>query len=105
MTQALLVYVTAASRKEADKIAQALVEEREAACVSIVPEIYSRYWWGSRLEYGKELLLIIKTTPSRYKAVEKRIREIHSYSEPEILAVPVVEGSRSYLKWLKDTIR
>ncbi len=104
MTQALVVFVTASSRKEADKIAQALVKERFAACVSIVPEIYSRYWWKGHIEYDKELWLVIKTTLRCYKRLEKRIKELHSYSVPEILAVPVVSGSPQYLQWMKKAL-
>jgi periplasmic divalent cation tolerance protein len=104
MTEALVVFVTASSRKEADKIAQALVSERLAACVSIVPEIYSRYWWKGHIEYEKELWLVIKTAPRRYKRLEKRIRELHSYSVPEILAIPVVSGNPPYLQWLKNAL-
>ena len=104
MTKALVVFVTASSRKEADKIAQALVSERLAACVSIVPEIYSRYWWKGHIEYEKELWLVIKTAPGRYKRLEKRICELHSYSVPEILALPVVSGNPAYLLWLKNAL-
>jgi periplasmic divalent cation tolerance protein len=104
MTKALVVYVTAASRKEADKIAQALVKERLAACVSIVPEIYSRYWWKGHIEYDKELWLVVKTTARCYKRLEQRIRELHSYSVPEILALPVVSGSPPYLQWMKKAL-
>jgi len=105
MTKALVVYVTAANRKEADKMAAALVEEKLAACVSIVPNISSRYWWQGRIEYAQELLLIVKTFPRLYKALEKRIRALHSYTVPEILAMPVVEGNPAYLKWMKDSLR
>ena len=104
MPKALVVIATASSRKEADKIAQCLVEEKLAACVSIVPEIYSRYWWKGRIEYGGELLLIIKTLPARYKALEKRILKLHSYSVPEILALPVVQGNPAYLKWIEKSV-
>jgi periplasmic divalent cation tolerance protein len=104
MTKALVVYVTAANRKEADKIAQTLIAEKLAACVSIVPEIYSRYWWKGHVEYGKELLLVIKTFATRYKALERRVRQIHSYSVPEILAMPVASGNPAYLKWMKDSL-
>ncbi len=100
MTKALVVYGTAGSRKEADKIAQTLMNERLAACVSIVPEISSRYWWKGRIEYDKELLLIIKTNAKSYKPLERRIRELHTASVSEILAVPVTSGNPSYLKWI-----
>jgi periplasmic divalent cation tolerance protein len=105
MTKALIIYITAGSRKDADKIAETLVREKLAACVSIVPEISSRYWWKGHLEYGKELLLIVKTFPARYKALEKRVRQIHTYTVPEILAIPVTEGNPTYLKWMKDSLK
>ncbi len=104
MTTALIVYVTAANRKEADKIAQALVEEKLAACVSIVPEIYSRYSWKGHMEYDKELLLVIKTDRRKYKRLEKRVLSLHSYEVPEILAIPVLSGNPPFLKWLKDSL-
>jgi periplasmic divalent cation tolerance protein len=104
MTKALVVFVTAANRKDADKIAQALVKEKWAACVSIVPEIYSRYGWEGRIEYDKELLLIIKTNAKFYKRLEQRIRELHTYSVPEILALPVIFGNPAYLKWLNGVL-
>ena len=102
MPKALVVFVTASSRKEADKIAQCLVQEKLAACVSILPEINSRYWWKGHIEYEKELLLVIKTIPQKYKTLERRIASIHSYKVPEILAIPVLRGNPDYLKWLKD---
>ena len=104
MMKAMVVYVTADSRKVADKIAQALIEEKLAACVSIVPEIYSRYRWLGHVENEKELLLVIKTLPSRYAALEKRVKQLHSYTVPEILAMPVVKGNPAYLRWLKDAL-
>ena len=90
MSRAIVVFVTACSRQEADKIATALVKEKLAACVNILPGIISRYWWKGRIEKAKELLLVIKTPPSRYKALEKRVRALHSYTVPEILALPVI---------------
>jgi periplasmic divalent cation tolerance protein len=104
MTPALIVYVTAANRKEADKIAQALVEENLAGCVSIVPEIYSRYRWRGHVEYEKELLLMIKTERRLYKRLEKRILSLHTYKVPEILAIPILSGNPTYLKWLKSSL-
>ena len=104
MTKALMVYVTAPNRKEADRIAQALVAEKLAACVTIVPEVWSRYWWEGRIEASQELLLIIKTLPRHYKTLERRIRSLHSYSVPEILALPVSAGNPAYLQWMKKSI-
>ncbi len=104
MTKAILIHVTAANRKEADKIAQALVEEKLAACVSIMPDIYSRYHWKKHIEYDKELLLVIKTDRRMYKRVEKRVLSLHSYEVPEILAIPILAGNPAYLKWLKSSL-
>jgi periplasmic divalent cation tolerance protein len=104
MTKSLVVFVTASSRKEADKIAQALVAEKLAACVTIVPEVFSRYRWKGHVENSEELLLIIKTFSRLYKALEKRVKALHSYSVPEILAVPVMAGNADYLKWMKDSL-
>ena len=100
MTKALIVYVTASNKKEADRIAQALLTEKFAACVTIVPGVSSRYWWKGKMETAREVLLIIKTMPSRYKALEKRVRALHSYDVPEIMAVPVVLGNRDYIAWI-----
>ena len=88
MTQAWIVYVTVPNRKEAERLSLVLVKEKLAACVSIVPGLSSRYRWKGRIEQAKEILLIIKTTARRYPALEKRIRSIHSYAVPEILATP-----------------
>jgi periplasmic divalent cation tolerance protein len=97
---ALLVVSTASQRAEAEKIADVLVKERLAACVTLIPQITSRYWWKGKIESGEEVLLLIKTVSSRFKALEKRIKELHSYETPEILALPVAAGSRDYLRWL-----
>lgn len=103
--KALLVLLTASSRKEADQIAQALVEKRLAACVSIIPEVSSRYWWKGRMEYDRELMLVAKTWQSRYKALEKTVIAMHSYDVPEIVAIPVTAGNPDYLSWMKDAIQ
>jgi periplasmic divalent cation tolerance protein len=99
-----MVYVTVPNRKEAERLSRALINEKLAACVSILPGLSSRYRWQGRIEQAKEILLIIKTTVRRYPALEKRIRSLHSYSVPEILATPVVKGNPKYLQWLKKSV-
>jgi len=96
-----MVWVTAAHRQEAQRIARALVDERRAACVSWIPGVRSVYRWKGKVEDGREVLLMIKTTAARWPALEKRIRQLHSYSVPEILALPVRSGSRAYLDWIR----
>jgi periplasmic divalent cation tolerance protein len=104
MPDFLQVTTTAGSREEADRLALALVEARLAACVQVLGPITSRYWWQGVVEVSEEWLCLVKTTTARYPDVEAAIRRLHSYDEPEIVAVPVVAGSPSYLGWvLRET--
>ena len=98
----LVVYCTAPP-EEADSLAQALVEERLAACVNIAP-VRSCYIWEGKLNFDAEVLLIIKTTRGRFEALRKRIVELHSYSLPEIIALPVAEAHQPYLDWLARSV-
>ncbi len=104
MKKAVLVLVTVPNRKEANKIATALVDEKLAACVSAFPEITSRYRWKGAVETSREVLILIKTMASNYKRVERRILQLHSYEVPEILAIPIRAGNPAYLKWLRDCV-
>jgi periplasmic divalent cation tolerance protein len=100
--EALVVYITAPNEEEGAKIARALVEERLAGCVNIVRPIRSIYRWEGKIEDDTEVLLMAKTRKQLFGPLEKRIRELHSYTVPEVIAVPVVEGSEDYLKWLEE---
>ncbi len=97
----VVVFVTAGSRKEAQAIASALVKERLAACTTVVGVVESIYRWQGKVARGRETMLIIKTTARRYSALEQRIRTLHSYDVPEIIALPIVKGAESYLKWIR----
>ncbi len=97
--RALVVLTTTDSEEVADRLSRKLVEERLAACIQVIP-MRSRYWWEGKVEEASEYLLIIKTTEERYPELEKRIKELHNYTVPEILALPVVEGYGPYLDWL-----
>lgn len=105
MTYNRLVLTTAGSPSEARKIARALVEQRLAACVNIIPQIESIYRWRDQVETAREYLLVIKTSQRRYQAVEKAIRELHSYELPECLSVAIESGSKDYLKWLAEQVK
>src|SRR5687768_14176529 len=102
---AMVVYCTAASPEEARKLTEILVGEKLAACVSVVPQVRSTYWWKGQVERAEEALLIIKTDSGKFPALTKRIQSAHSYTVPEILALPVVKGNPAYLKWLKESVK
>jgi periplasmic divalent cation tolerance protein len=104
MTQARIVLSTAGSREEAEKIGNALVERRLAACVSIVPQVRSIYRWQGKVEQAEELLLIIKTTAKQFGSVRDLIRELHSYELPECVCIELENGSDAYLKWLEGSV-
>jgi len=94
--------MTAANREEANQIAELLVSAQLAACVQILPEIESVYRWQGEVQREKEILLLAKTTRSRFDELESKVRAMHSYETPEIIAVPITAASEPYLKWLID---
>ena len=104
MQEFILVYVTAGSPAEGDRLARALVEERLAACVNRIAPVQSVYRWQGKVEQSEEELLIVKTRKVLFAALESRVRELHSYSVPEIIAVPIVDGSEGYLRWLGEQL-
>lgn len=97
---AVVVLVTAGSPDEGARIAEALVAERLAACVSRVPAVESVYRWQGAIERATEVLLIIKTRADRVEPLIARVRALHSYSVPEVVALPVTAGNPDYLRWL-----
>jgi periplasmic divalent cation tolerance protein len=100
--EALVVYITAPNEDEAVRIAGALVEARLAACVNIAGDIRSIYSWQGKIEDEKEVLMIIKTRPELFNALKAKALEMHPYSVPEIIAVPIVDGSEEYMQWLRE---
>jgi periplasmic divalent cation tolerance protein len=102
-SEAIVVLMTAASSEEAVRIAETLVAQKLAACVQILPEIQSIYVWKADVQRDREVLLIAKCTRSNFEALERQVRAIHSYETPEIVALPVVSGSKPYMDWLFDS--
>ena len=100
MPEFIVVFVTCGSEEEALKIAHSLVEERLTACVNLVSPVRSIYRWEGKIWDEKEWILFIKTQKERFEEVEKKVKSLHSYSVPEIIGLPIVEGSSSYLQWL-----
>jgi len=105
VTRYLQVITTTGQKDDARKLASALVEARLAGCVQVLGPITSTYRWQGAVHTGEEWLCFIKTSDDRYPALEEAIRGLHPYDVPEIIAVPVVEGSRSYLDWLGGALR
>ena len=102
MDQFVVVFVTCGSEEEALRIAHALVDERLAACANIVSHIRSIYRWEGKICDEREWLLIIKTREIRFQDLEKRVKSLHSYQVPEIISLPILAGSSSYLNWLEE---
>jgi periplasmic divalent cation tolerance protein len=100
-----LVYITTSGEKESKKIGRTIVEERLAGCINIISTIESLYWWKEEIEEDKESILIVKTKVSSIENIIKRVKEIHSYENPAILAIPIIEGSKEYLDYLDGEIR
>lgn len=100
----LQVTTTASSEDEAGRIAGELVERRLAACAQVVGPISSAYRWKGAVEREREWMCVAKTTAARYPELEAAIRELHSYEEPEIVAVEIVAGSRGYLDWVEESV-
>jgi len=99
---AVVFLVTAPSAAEGERIATTLVEERLAACVNVVPGVISTFRWEGAVQREPEVLLIGKTRLERMPAVIARVQALHSYSVPEVLALPILAGAGSYLAWLRD---
>lgn len=105
MEKYIQITTTTKNRGNAEKIAETVVKKRLAACVQIVGPITSVYWWKEKIEKTEEWLCVIKTTEELYSRLEKAILEAHTYETPEILAVPVIEGSKNYLMWIDSELK
>jgi periplasmic divalent cation tolerance protein len=101
----VVVFVTVGNNEEARKIADILLERRKAACVNIIPGVQSSYLWKGKREASAENLLIIKTRHSVLAEVIALVKKVHSYEVPEIIAMPIIDGNRDYLKWIGDEVR
>jgi periplasmic divalent cation tolerance protein len=102
---ARIVLTTAGQPEEAARMGRTLVEERLAACATLIPAAQSIYRWKGQIETAQETLLVLKTEADRLPALEARLKEIHSYETPEYLVLAVESGSHSYLEWLQACLR
>lgn len=100
MTDKIVVFSTASSAEEAERIARGLLNERLAACVNVVPGLRSYYRWQGKIEDSAEFLLVIKSSRQHFEALRTFLESLHSYEVPEVVALPVVDGARNYLSWM-----
>lgn len=102
---AIVIFITCKDKTQAKKISSALVGEKLAACVNIVSNVESLFWWGGKVDSSPEILLIVKSKKTHLSKIIKRVKSLHSYKLPEIIALPIAAGEREYLKWLEDSVK
>ena len=105
MTDKVVILVTTASLREAKNIAKHLVEAKLAACVNISQPVRSIYRWEGKVADEKEFLLLIKSARGLFPQIKAAISKVHSYHTPEIICLPIIDGSRNYLQWLGDAVK
>ena len=100
-----VIMTTCPDLELAERIARELVDRKLGACVQIIPGVQSYFRWQGKIEKAAEYLVLIKTTVGNYQDVEKRIKQLHSYELPEIIALPITAGGRDYLAWIDDNTK
>jgi periplasmic divalent cation tolerance protein len=104
MSEHCVIFITAGSKEEAEKISRGLVESKVAFCVSTLPKVQSTYYWKDKIHVDKEFLLIVKTRQDQYEALETWVKNNHSYEVPEIIALPIEQGLPAYLNGIDDWV-
>ena len=99
--EALVVLMTASTQAEALRIGRQLVEKKLAACATVVPNVISIFEWEGQVSEASECFMVLKSQTDSYRALEAEVKALHSYAVPEILALPVVQGSSDYLAWVR----
>jgi periplasmic divalent cation tolerance protein len=105
MAEYIEIHSTTGSQEEADRICEAVVQARLAACAQVTVPIRSTYWWQGKVERAEEHFIMMKTTRDKFDALAQMIRENHSYDVPDIVAVPILEGTADYLGWISSETR
>lgn len=100
----IIILVTTSGKQEAEKIVQNLLENKLIACANIIGPVSSVFRWSGKIEKAEEYLALMKTRKDLFEKVEAAVKALHSYEVPEILAIPIVEGSKAYLKWLENCL-
>jgi len=99
----IVVLVTAKDKKEAVKISRGLLEAKLIACANIINGVESHFWWQGKIDASKEVLLVLKAKNNSFKKIITKVKALHSYQNPEIIALPVIHGSKDYLSWVNSS--
>ncbi len=105
MNTHIIIYITFPNKKEASVIVEQLLNHKYIACANVVDHIESHYWWKGAIDETDEVMAIIKTTHDRFGKVSELVKELHPYDVPEIIAVPIIDGSSEYLQWITDSVK
>lgn len=101
----IIIYCTCPDSNAAEILAKKLLEEKLIACANLLSGLESHYWWEGKIQKDREVLLILKTRQSLFKAIEIMIQQNHPYQVPEIIALPILQGNVSYLSWIQDSVK
>ncbi len=101
----IVIFVTTPNKKEASRIAEALIRSKSAACVNIIDKVDSVFFWEAKVQKAKESLLIIKSKKEKLPKIIRLVKSLHSYKVPEIIALPIIAGSKPYLRWIDESVR
>ena len=100
----IIVMVTSASREEAEKIAHSLLDEKLIACANIIGPVSSLFWWAGTVEGADEHIILMKSSQDLFQKLSDRVKALHSYEVPEIIALQIVKGSKTYMEWLDSCL-
>lgn len=100
----IVILITAKDVMEAQKMSERLVAEKLAACVNIVAGVRSIFWWDRKVDQADEALMIVKSKKELFERIIKEVKSLHSYEVPEIIALPIIDGNKDYLKWINDSV-
>lgn len=101
----VVVFITCASKEEAQTITHGLLEKKLAACVNMIDAVTSHFWWQGKIDSANEILLVVKTRKAALPKLMKLVKSLHSYTVPEIIALPIIAGEKKYLAWIGDSLR
>jgi len=100
----IVIFITCVNKNQAKKIAAGLISAKLAACVNIVGGVESLFWWEKKVDRAREVLLIVKSRKTKFAGIIKKVKSLHSYSTPEIIALPIIGGDKDYLKWINESL-